>query len=53
MKHSHRQMNPERKERLWERLYFMDGFGLSDYLNDFIRMPGAHWRATQHEHNPP
>ncbi len=41
-------MNPERKERLWERLYFMNGFGLSDYLNDFIRLPGAHWRATQH-----
>lgn len=44
----YRTMNPERKQQLWERLYFMNGFGLSDYLNDFIRIPGAHWRATQH-----
>jgi hypothetical protein len=48
MRKKHTQMNPRRKERLWERLYHMDGFGLADYLNEFIRVVGAQWRATQH-----
>ncbi len=48
MKNRTRKMSPKRKEKLWDRLYHMDGFGIADYLNEFFQIPGAHWRATQH-----
>lgn len=41
-------MHRDRETRLWERIYNLDGHGLSDYLNDFFRIKNACWKSTQH-----
>jgi hypothetical protein len=41
-------MKEVRESILWERLYDMDAFGLSDFLNDLFPVENGEWRSTQH-----
>lgn len=41
-------MRPERRDRLWSRLYNLDAYGLSDFLNGFTPDKAAKWTVGKY-----